>query len=373
MLSFTEFSELFAHNKDFRSAFSSLYTDIKALNRRGGRCWDSYDRSDVRNAWLRLPALQTSLLDLLDFLDPPPQCRFVPSYRRKRVFGLPEENVPAFVRDVVDSMARIRDGRTLSKLSLESLNIFVRGRTDGKADRKGGCPYSQTVLFALEEMKTPYSVHIVPYGVKPRWFQEIIPIGEVPIILHDSKIFEHTGSMLMHLSKQKPSKKGEKELKLCGSEVELAVHAVSDMHSHFREWIREVGLAADPSKPNCTNSLNKAGAVLLRDLTHFENILLHFTNRTHQFLGGKSPCIADFMMAPTLHHLDVVTKGFAKGSGVDGKSMKGATRRYLRRLYRYEPFKNSKPSDEVITEGYQELLLGKEPAKQEHVVMERNY
>jgi len=371
LLSFSEFSELFASSKEFRSAFSPIFADIQSLNQGDTRfSWDNFHKNDRRHLWLRLPTLQSSLVDMVDFLDPAPACRFVPLHRRKRVLGLPAENKPLAVREAVNEMAQIRDGRSITKSFLHSLNLYVKGNLAGDLLGRGDCPFSQSVIFALEEMGKPYQLSFVPLDPIPNWYYDIYPTGQVPLLTDDATIIEDSASILQHLISLKPSTKNEKRLRMCSNDVETSAMALSNMQRHLLDWVREAGSGLNNSKKSYDS---KARENLLFDLNKLELMLVRFTQKSSPFLGGNSPCLVDVSIAPTLHHFDVVTKHLTTGSGVDDNSLGPATREYLSYLYSYGSFQKSQPPENVIIEGYGNVMSGKEPLDKKRIVWDVNY
>jgi len=376
LISFSEFAELFKENKDFRSAFASLHADIQDLNRGKKFSWDRLRKqSGNRKGWLRLPALHSSLLDLIDFVDPGPFCRFVPLHRRIRMLGVPASNLPLSMRQTINAMAQIRDGRSLHASDLESMAIMVRGRKAGHEIEAGVCTWSQTLIFALETMKVPYRCGYVLPEETPQWYRDLQPEGTPPLMMHNAKIIEDNISMIQHLQTLKPLSKDQKPLRTYSSKSNQEAWVISNLHDHFLDWVTESGLKplSEVSKgKHLKKEITKpaAGSTLLRDLSLVEAMLNTNLQKDKPLLGGTSPCSADVLLGPILSHFDVLKKRFeTQGPQVN---LGPTTREYLRNLYLNEAFKKSQPPEDLIVERYSSMASGEEKKKKE-IMWERSY
>lgn len=74
-LYFNEFLELYESQPEFTRWFEPLRHDI-----------DAFLKTAMKNSpSVRVQLLQGAFLDLVEFLDPPPRCAIIPSYRRRRI------------------------------------------------------------------------------------------------------------------------------------------------------------------------------------------------------------------------------------------------------------------------------------------------
>ncbi|KAI3973135.1 hypothetical protein MKW92_004985 [Papaver armeniacum] len=67
-----------------------------------------------------------------------------------------------------------------------AFEIYVKAAV-GAPQLLGDCPFTQKVLFTLEEKKIPYQMHLFDIVTKPQWFLEANPEGKVPAVKLDGK------------------------------------------------------------------------------------------------------------------------------------------------------------------------------------------
>lgn len=101
------------------------------------------------------------------------------------------------------SAADLADGPTSSQASLRLFGASPREvRVTLFRDHHAWCPYCQKVWLWLEERRIPYRVRKVTmfcYGVKERWYTQLVPSGMLPAIELDGRIITESDRILLAL------------------------------------------------------------------------------------------------------------------------------------------------------------------------------
>lgn len=83
LISFSDFKGLLQSNPSFARQWAPILRDIRSIMPRG-KAGKAQTTTACSKA-VRVPMLQTALLDLLDFMDPKPFCRIVSLNHRKSI------------------------------------------------------------------------------------------------------------------------------------------------------------------------------------------------------------------------------------------------------------------------------------------------
>lgn len=349
----------------------------------------SASRSSGRPVELaRIFFLHDALVDLVDFLDPPPACRFIPSYRRKRLrlAGAPtpaQTRMPDSLLDLYQELAEVHSGHIPKRLDSQrragskTVELYVKapvwrapsteasspgGQTAGavgagaskglsaamashpsaapSVDKGtlGDCPFSQRVVMALEEMNVPYKLHKVNTLVKPPWYRILTSEGKVPLLYHEGRLIDDSPQIVTYLHQRFPKARAvhrQAQLPLLVSEGQLTAFG-----GVFREW-----LAGAPTvgAPEVEAQLRVVEGVLA------QNAEL----RKGPFLGGRRFCWEDLALVPQLHHVEVAGEAFR---GWTIPESLPHTRAYLAEAKKMRSFVKSAPSNASIYAGYGRLV-----------------
>lgn len=369
---------------------------------------DPATRRDVRAAVVQVPVepvelariffLQDALVDLVDFLDPPPNCRFIPAARRKRLRlagapPRPDTPMPASLQLLYQELADVHSGHIPKRLDnhrrwgSRALEVYVkapvlppsaaaegaatvkrllaRGRGRGaeaaaadaaatsfaaddahrgagaaldSAARRGDCPHSQRVLMALEELRVPYILHKVNTLVKPPWYHLLSVEGRVPLLYHEGRLVETAPHIVTYLQRRFPNAAAVKRtplLPLALSESQLTAFARVG-----RDWLS--------GAPGVT------AADLEASLRVVERVLAANARlRRGPYLGGGVLCWEDLALLPLLHHL---TAGAGAVRGWTLPPTLPHTAAYLAAGRRARSFVKAAPTVEAIAAGAAQLV-----------------
>lgn len=337
----------------------------------------------------RIFFLQDALVDLVDFLDPPPTCRFIPSYRRKRLrlAGAPtaaQTRMPDSLLDLYQELADVHSGHIPKRLDSQrragskTVELYVkapvwrapsseatspRGQTAGAIDAgtspsrlaavvascpsaapsvdkgtMGDCPFSQRVVMALEEMGVPYKLHKVNTLIKPPWFRILTSEGKVPLLYHEGRLIDDSAQIVTYLRQRFPKARAvhrQAQLPLLVSEGQLTAFG-----GVFREWLTG---APTVGAPEVEAELRVVEGVLAQNAELCKG----------PFLGGRRFCWEDLALVPQLHHVDVAGEAF---QGWTIPESLPHTRAYLAEAKKMRSFVKSAPSNASIYAGYGRLV-----------------
>lgn len=337
----------------------------------------------------RIYFLQDALVDLVDFLDPPPTCRFIPSYRRKRLrlAGAPtatQTRMPDSLLDLYQELADVHSGHIPKRLDSQrragskTVELYVKAPVwrapnseaisprGGRAEASdagasplgpasavatrtstapsvdkgtmGDCPFSQRVVMALEEMNVPYVLHKVNTLVKPPWFHILTSEGKVPLLYHEGRLIDDSAQIVTYLHQRFPKAHAvhrQAQLPLLVSEGQLTAFG-----GVFREWLTG---APTIGAPEVEAELRVVEGVLA------QNAEL----RKGPFLGGRRFCWEDLALVPQLYHVEVAGEAFR---GWTIPESLPHTRAYLAEAKKVRSFVKSAPSNASIYAGYGRLV-----------------
>ncbi|OSX69010.1 hypothetical protein BU14_1972s0001, partial [Porphyra umbilicalis] len=328
----------------------------------------------------RIFFLHDALVDLVDFLDPPPNCRFIPAARRKRLRlagapARPDTPMPHSLALLYQELADVHSGHIPKRLDnhrrwgSSAVEVYVKApvwpggaATDAAgagaaptadaaavsfaADAShvgagaaldsgalGDCPDSQRVLMALEELKVPYTLHKVNTLVQPPWFHLLSVEGRVPLLYHEGRLIDTAPHIITYLCRRFPHASAVKRraaLPLVLSEGQLTAFGRVG-----RAW-----LAGAPG----VGTADVEGALAVVESVLAANAAL----RQGPFLGGSVLAWEDLALLPPLHHLAVAAatvRGWVLPPGLPH------TRAYLAAGRRKRSFVKAAPTTAAISAG----------------------
>jgi len=335
----------------------------------------------------RIFFLHDALVDLVDFLDPPPNCRFIPAARRKRLRlagapARPDTPMPHSLALLYQELADVHSGHIPKRLDnhrrwgSKTVEVYVKApvwpggaATDAAgagagaaptadaaavsfaADAShvgagaaldsgalGDCPDSQRVLMALEELKVPYTLHKVNTLVKPPWFHLLSVEGRVPLLYHEGRLIDTAPHIVTYLCRRfphAPAVKRTAALPLVLSEGQLTAFG-------------RVGRAWLAGAPGVT-AADVEGALAVVESVLAANAAL----RQGPFLGGSALAWEDLALLPPLHHLAVAA---ATVRGWVLPPTLAHTRAYLAAGRRKRSFVKVAPTPAAISAGTVRLM-----------------
>lgn len=313
-----------------------------------------------RRTGARVFFLQAALMDLVDFLDPGPECRFIPMHQRRRLRAGPqhfheEQRMPKSLHLLYEQLAILRDNRVhdvhfKERLKLqEGVEVYVKSpETDGESTIEpkghGDCPFSQRVLLVLEEMEIPYKAVAIPSDAKPSWFHLLHPLNLTPVIYHEGQLVGESKQIISYLLHKFPNNK-----KLAQTDhLRLAVGtaAFTRFHPRFKAWLAGEKKALQDVE-NELRHLNKTLAIAQE------------RNEGKPFLGGENFSREDTAIVPVLHHLEVAGRALKQWSIPKDCD---AVIKYLEAAREMASFKKTAASPGAIIAGYGRLVKnGGEP------------
>ncbi|GAB0490033.1 hypothetical protein MMPV_001263 [Pyropia vietnamensis] len=370
---------------------------------------DAATRRNVRADVTQLPVepvelariffLHDALVDLVDFLDPPPNCRFIPAARRKRLRlagapPRPDTPMPASLQLLYQELADVHSGHIPKRLDnhrrwgSRALEVYVKApvfapsataekgtpvlrpparqqggfmaaaaapdaaSTTFAADdahpgagaaldsgaRRGDCPNSQRVLMALEELRIPYTLHKVNTLIKPPWYHLLSVEGRVPLLYHEGRLVETAPQIVTYLQRRFPNAGAVKRrplLPLALSESQLTAFARVG-----QDWL--------------TGAPGVTAADVEASLRVVERVLAANARlRRGPYLGGRVLCWEDLALLPPLYHLT------AAAEAVRGWTLPPSlphTAAYLAAGRRARSFVKAAPTVEAIAAGAARLI-----------------
>lgn len=352
MINFLEFSRVFAEDETMRRWYKPVVKDFEKLEKIVKSLPKEKRRDDRVGA--RIYFVQSCLLDLVEFFDPLPHPKFVPSSKRRRLrLGgstyTAEQRAPKSLHKIYTELANLRDHRHVEGDVLERLRIaqgvevYVSG-TYGTGENKvetldpGDCPFSHRVLITLHEMGISYrAVHIAP-DAKPSWYYLLQASSQTPALYCDGEVVEDSGHIVRYLRSRFP----KANALASADHLKLAVGTSSftRFHPHFRKWLS----GSDGAKDKVLEELCKLDQMLQ---------IAQKKNEGQPFLGGASFSREDTAIAPMLHNVEVAGRGVKQwGIPQDYKALW----KYLEAVRQMPSFNETVAKDEVIVEGYGRLV-----------------
>ncbi len=345
ILSYVEFCELYDTKPVVRrwcAPVHDAFLQVQRQRRRG------------RHAGARLYVAQAALLDLVDFLDPPPKCRFVPLDARRRLrlgaAAYDEElRMPPSVQSIYRALGALRDGvgadavlRMHREMRDAPLEVYVKAPEggDGALDAMelGDCPYSQSVLLLLEECGIRYRAIRIRNDDKPAWYHLINPQVSTPVVYHEGHLVSDSRAIEMYLTERfgddaLPSSV-HRERRTVGSRRFTRFHGV------FLRW-----LAGDDG----------AKATLEREMKGLEVVLDEVARRNEEgvFFGGARFSREDIAIAPFLYHTVVAGRELKQWCMPDKCP---AVARYVEELMNVESFQKTRAQRKAIVDGYGRVM-----------------
>jgi len=304
LLTFPDFLHLYRTRGEFRSWFQPLVEDFSRATQAG---------RGKRNRWcIRLGIIQSTLMDVVDFLDPEPRAEKFHLHRRARLVG-PIDNaldLPESIRKLYRDTAELMSGSlsAVTSLSLDKGSDVVRLYVKASENRysendpteSGDCPFSQRVMLFLLESGIPHRLISIGSGSKaPSWYLNLHPYGTVPVMEHGNSIVEDSGAIIQYLRENFPEPC--RKIPTCSLPRGTTERNLSEFRRAFYYWLRgERGMNA------------KSVTTQLRWL---EDALRKRPNISEgPFFGGSSLCDVDISILPHLHRLSVAGRELKVGT-----------------------------------------------------------
>jgi len=339
-LYYPEFVELYENNPEFAKYFSPIIKGVQEMMQPDKNAFHS----------VRVGLLQGALVDLVEFLDPPPKCTIVPAYRRQRLWmppGVYDTPMPATLAKIYAQSADVRDGEHPKQRHKKDLvDVFVSGPTGNGSqvnvvhgNNVGDCPYSHRVLLTLEEKNINYNLITVDRKMRPYWYYIVHPEGKVPVISHNGELIEESSYIVDYLENKfghaKPLSKRLDHVALDPNPI------IDGVRSQFMKFV-----ASESARP-----------ALLKSLDALEKTVQSYVVTSRgPFFGGKRLSEEDVTLIPYLYHLEVV--------GGEIRNFKLSPQRYpsvaayMTAMKQYPAFQNTKALPEHIMYGYKEIERG---------------
>eukprot|EP00873_Tetraselmis_striata_P024347 jgi/Tetstr1/444611/TSEL_032460.t2 len=326
MISFSDFKGLLQSNSTFSEQWAPILRDIRSIMpiHRGTK--GKNDSQGASSKALRVPVLQTALLDLLDFMDPKPFCRIVSINDRQSIMPrISSQAHPGFLRYLAtinqvdrvkgrygpstDSSAEPGPSKTswlpqrarqwqvmllrfranfhdrplfqVNDDSDRTPQIMVRMGASGDAEVD---PFSHRVIATLEEQGIPYSVVPVCLDPKPCWFYSITRNATVPTMFHEGTVVDTSELILDYVAFMWPSRaKLTKSIK----QPQIA----TDFFIDTIRLVRGGGKSAE-DRDKVLEGLRKAQAAVQQ--------------RKTKYFGGSRLGDTDLKLVPALHQTFVI-------------------------------------------------------------------
>lgn len=348
-ITFLEFSRILEKDhtmqiwyKPVIEQFARLENRIKDLPREKRRCND---------VGARMYFLQSGLLDLVEFFDPGPSAKSIPSYRRRRLHlgGLrhrEEQRAPQSLYKLYRELANVRDYRVAEGKRMERLRVshgvevyvggtYGAGDTQVEKVERGDCPFSHRVLITLHEMGIGHKTVTIAPEAKPSWYYLLHPENRTPAIYHDGNLVEESGNIVGYLRREFPLANqlaSADHLKLT-----VGTNAFTKFHPRFLHWMAKGNSSAKEDLEYELRKLNHTVAIAQQK------------NEGKPLLGGDAFSREDTAIAPMLHNIAVA-----------GRALKGwelpkefdALKRYLEAVRQMPSFVNTVATDDAIVRGY---------------------
>lgn len=403
VLSFSEFARKLECDQELRLWIGPVIKDFRKLRSaaraanlksvRGGRWWKFWLKVDSKRTGphrrtsreiapkyvgSRPYAIQNALQDLIDFLDPTPNLKVRPDYRRRLQLGdehpLEQLTMPASLFTVYKQLANIRD-HVIPPLSSNSepkskpIDVFVSaanrcniklGRICHMAmeDRElGACPFSHRILITLRELGVVHNIIPVDMHHKPGWFHLLSGEGRVPVIYSDGKLISGSRQIMGYLVEKFPERDAKCHFGGSGS-VRAGTMAFTRFFPKFRDALVGNGRARRELQEEL-RGLNLALE------TYFGTSQARMVEEAKGqpvdrgfLLGGKHFSRVDTSLAPLLHAVDIGGPAVCgKECGIPDDCV--TLRRYLNDAKKHPSFIATCPSDEEIIDGWMRHASGR--------------
>lgn len=299
----------------------------------------------------RAVVLQAALMDVVDFLDPGPRCRYVLLDARRRLMlgdnRYDEElEMPCALARLYRALGALRDGDGISTRKAmaaaardDCVDVFVKAPEGAKAlsGEWGDCPYSQRVLILLEEAKAPYRAVRIRSDEKPAWFHLLHPREETPIMYHHGHLVSESRAIADYIHMRLGGPGHATKLRLRSGATRY-----SRFHRHFIRW-----LCGEKGARKWLDDEIRALDAVLRDV-HARN-----DQEDAVLFGGARFSAEDASVVPFLHHVVVAgkeLKGWRIPHGCD------AVTRYLNAARHMDSFRKTAAGVDAIVAGYGRLM-----------------
>ena len=342
ILSYVEFCERYKAKRLLRRWCSPIRESFQRLERRQRR---------GKPLGARLYVTHSALIDLVEFLDPSPKCRYVPRNVRQRLrIGdaqyEEEARPPKSLSLIYKALSALRDGsgadallRMGAEMQRAPMEVFVKANEAG-GQGWGDCPYSHSVLLMLEELNVPYKAIKVSNSEKPAWFHWINPAARTPVIYHEGALISDSRDIEMYVADRFSALTIKRGL---GGDDDVG-RRLTRFHEVFLRWLQ--GESKSESERKVLDSeIRKLDAVLCA---------IAKRNQSEQvFFGGETFGRDDIAIVPFLYHVVV--------AGKELKNWKlpmdcSAVERYVSEMMKVESFQKTCANVDAIVSGYGRVL-----------------
>lgn len=358
ILSFLEFSRIYDMDDTMHKWYQPIVNDFKKLEAMSGSIEKTKDRrNDMIGA--RVFFVQSALCDLIDFFDPFPHTRVIPSFRRRRLqiasFGSGiAQRRPLSLQKVFDELSLLRDNRSLGDDPLPRLKLpyeievyisseqsEILNQWNKKLAKIGKCKSpsaeSHQVLLILNEMKLSYKTIAIALHAKPQWYYMLHPDSKTPCLYHDGNVLDNIAYIIPYLNVKFP--KHKQLISIDHLNLRPSVQSLSKFHKCFLRWL-------------ITNNDHNKGE-LEKELIYLNRIVAmvvkSYNSKNCFFFGGRKFSHEDIEIIPYLHHVDVVGQAL-KDWRIPAECE--VLRKYLEMARNMESFKVTVPDNEYIIERY---------------------
>ncbi len=347
ILTYVEFCELLETNAAVRRWCLPIQDSFRALEK---------TRMSRKSVGSRVYIAQAALLDLVDFLDPGPRCRFVPLDARRRLTlgesSFDEETrPPASVQAIYRALGALRDGvgakavaEMRAKMQAAPLEVYVKAPEGEQPScmeqaENGDCPHSQSVLLLLEELAIPYRAVRIRNDDKPAWFHLINPHVRTPVVYHEGHLVSDSRAIMAYIEERFSDARLPGSIHECRRRV--GSKRFTRFHGAFLRWI----YGEERSQQELDSEIRRLDAVL-RDVARRNE-------DGGPFFGDTRFSREDIAISPFLYHTVVAGKKLKKWSVPADCD---AVKRYIDEMNQVQSFVKTKASTCSIVDGYSRLM-----------------
>jgi glutathione S-transferase len=368
VVSFSEFATKLQTNHELRTWMRPVVVQLECLRRaaRKANVDSSGHRSSGKRAVKRTSSsiapklvgarpyfIQSSLLDLVEFLDPEPYKTVRPDYRKRLMLGQEhhahQSRLPPSLFALYQELAKIRDREVsrddhLRPFRGKPMEVFV----------KLDCPYSQRVLISLNLLCVTHRAIPINSDNLPSWYYLLSGGSRVPLVFCNGSLITGAKHIVGFLADKYP-KKAKAALarsdidRTSMSKLDVGVTRVGTMA--YTRFFPAFTTAIRSDRAEDVDSLQKE----LRNLNTTVASLQRKRTKSAPFLGGMRFSREDTALAPMLNAVEVAgpaLKGKDYGIPDDCISLK----EYLKAARRMPCFMEAVPNDAVIVDGYRSLV-----------------
>ena len=153
------------------------------------------------------------------------------------------------------------------------------------------CPFVQRVTALLEAKNIPYKLELISLSDKPKWFLDISPNGQVPVLITDSgKALFESDAIVEYIEEAYPALQPDLSL-----EDKATNRAWSYLAS--KNYLVQCSAQRSPDK----DALNERSQKLGQAFDKIENQL-----GGTPFFGGEAIGMVDIAWLPLLHRADII-------------------------------------------------------------------